>query len=992
MWKIRIALTLVCGACIVFLAWFAWTSRDIATPEQLRVWRTELTDLDPTVRLTAAEGLLKHTGEDIDVRFVRAEALASLHRHDSARDELADLISQDWHGLRDSLRLMIECNLLDARSRIAAASPHTVEFVTGAVEPLLAETQDLIELLRTEGGSNIDAFVYEARVVAHRVGVSWLALRAMQIDRDKVEASEAIEEAQLLDLDYEKARLDLGKWETRLIEACETVIGIDPSNPWGYRLMFEMHFGRQRFEKARQIAERVANERFVERRLAGELASALINIELSDAIMTTDNDVQLAGMLLNHEGLYGDAESHYHLGYAAWSLVNGDTQTAREHCTDVLAVSPTHPRARCHLAMALISERRFDDAIAVIGPVMSTHRIAQAHYLYGAALLTRNRPEDVSEGIKHLRKALDLDESLLAARLMLAETMVAQGFLNDAEQDVIAAVGIQPNHPRVEAIRARLMVEAMDLEAVRKAIDQRAASEHTPLTADDVVLAVYMALDDDPTVRKHLQQRRRRQPYDVLTLIAAGWLDADRIERQEVAGTFVRGLIELVDVHPLQEPFPPSILAIDAPLPRHSSGPAAREATGAAKITADPLRTNRFVPWFENEALRLVIAAQRQWPDDKKLTAARALLEAWLGDDVGARVTFRELSDEDLADRPDLRAIRHWVNDQTREAQHLLADAQGQDADAAAWLWLQVMSAARRENANIEKPLRRLLAAHPWAGPVLMSLLRPHVEKSDMHLAERLMSTIEDACPNTALAQVMRARLDLCAGNAPQALQRIRFIVNRERDYAESSAFRFSTEVRARAVLTIGDPQMVRSMFERLTLEVKQDDRQMQIRAIDALLEAQRLDDAGTEIAVMFAEPKLPPVWLDALLARAVAVMPRSRVINLINTRLQIDRDNPLLLLYRAYCNEMYGKLDEAQKDIDAVLATQGNVPRAVMAKASVKQRKGRISDAIELYERLLETDGPSRAAAEDALRRMLATPQHQNAEVPIEPVEVPAD
>jgi tetratricopeptide (TPR) repeat protein len=98
---------------------------------------------------------------------------------------------------------------------------------------------------------------------------------------------------------------------------------------------------------------------------------------------------------------------------------------------------------------------RLDADIAELKAILAEDpKSAAAHALLGIAYLTKRSPELVAEAAGELRQAIDLDPSLIPARLYLARLYLDLGRPERASEELQAALAAMPEQPQLQALLA----------------------------------------------------------------------------------------------------------------------------------------------------------------------------------------------------------------------------------------------------------------------------------------------------------------------------------------------------------------------------------------------------------------------------------------------------------------------------------------------------------------------------------------------------------
>lgn len=242
------------------------------------------------------------------------------------------------------------------------------------------------------------------------------------------------------------------------------------------------------------------------------------------------------------------------LRLSAMAFERKDLTTARAELQDVLKAEPNNPRALLLDARFLMSERRFDEALARSdAAVKADNRLADAHYVRGLLLLAR---ADTGGATNEFRETLRLNPRAAAAqaqlariyfmqgqtdvsrqfaenavtndpgnaemRLMLVRALAAEGSLPRAETEMNALLASQPNSPAVQAGMGTLMLMKRDPEAARRYYERALALQPRDAEALNGLIAIDIALKDMPRARGRIDEALKVSPRDITLLLLAG--------------------------------------------------------------------------------------------------------------------------------------------------------------------------------------------------------------------------------------------------------------------------------------------------------------------------------------------------------------------------------------------------------------------------------------------------------------------------------------
>lgn len=123
----------------------------------------------------------------------------------------------------------------------------------------------------------------------------------------------------------------------------------------------------------------------------------------------------------------------------------------REH------TSSRSPKALAQLAVALLNQKRLDEAIDVLQAALQLKPTwRELHYNLGYACAQLGR---TNEAIIHLRNALERDPNYVPGYNALAELLIGRGETNEARRLLSQALDLSPSHPRASALLKRIQAD-----------------------------------------------------------------------------------------------------------------------------------------------------------------------------------------------------------------------------------------------------------------------------------------------------------------------------------------------------------------------------------------------------------------------------------------------------------------------------------------------------------------------------------------------------
>ncbi len=983
----RILLVII-GAVLVFVVVATLTLlalRSPVTEANLAVYRKNLENHDPRLRVEAAVQILRTDPMDQPARLAYAGGLIDLGRYAVARDSLNTLArNQKAEGRSAALLLVAESYLAQSEEIVAESGANSPDLLAGKIDPLLTEAAAIGNALGDAPEVAVDRAMILARVHDVRATVLEAQLQGFEMELVKARAAALEDQIHLAGVQAGELRRRIEE-EHKKIEAFTTVaIAADPTDARPHAMLFRMWMRVGEVAKARQAAGAMVNQPGLDHALAGRVALALLDQETDSGREVTAADRRLAEALLSHRNLTGPTSIRFDLAKGELALQSGNFEGAQTFADDVLRQYRDHPVALSQWARAMIGQNRAKEAVIRLVPITERTTLPLLHYVLGAAYL---KSGDVKAGREVLRQALDQRPDLLPARLLLAESMVDTGFIYEAEPDILTAAAMSPTHPRVLALTARLLIEKLDGTGLttlwREHLQQ--AGELTP---EEIALAAGMVIDDVPDVKSLAEAMLEKDATNLAGVMGRQWTRATPRQRFFIASVVVAGCEDALDADPLRHALPPAIPILEG---SRKAGilteAAARAATAqAANATAsatsssveyDPRRrTNApkpdptalwqswFIPWPHESALDMVALATRRWPDDARLRR-QAVLLAWM---LGRREIaqqhleqWKRLMPEDA----EVQLVDETLN--VSASPQLIAGGQSAFADERPMLsdWIFLAQAVNRGSQGATgDALQLLLSRHAWCEPAVLLPVRKAMAANDPLEARGYIELAKSANPQ--LASLALARFDLATGRPLDALHAAEMTISAEPGGSELRSL--AGELRARSNLATGQMEIAVGAFENLALSTPHRQAQMQIAVVDVYLAAGRTPAASATITTTLADPRTTPRQMDALLARAMVVMPADRLVQLCNSLLRYRPGEGVLLAYKIQGLLETEQLPEASVLLRGLAEHQPDSPRVLILQGRLASRRGDVAGAMEAYQKLLRQGG---ASADAALREL---------------------
>ncbi len=943
--------------------------------EMIPKFEQQLTHTDPSVRLAGASGLLEFEPARPDALLVFAEASLELAEYDEAREKLISLRDLAEAGesidLAKVTRLHADTCLLQAGTIVAQSDPTDADSIEDRVERLVGEAEEQRARLATLPDQTTSSLLIDVGVADVRSALLRLEARELEGNIINKRLAEQEDEAKLISITLADVRGKIAEQDGLLVEAADQVLSADPSNQVARRRLVDMHLRSGRLDEARKQAEAMASQEKLDPVTAGRIANLLLDLDFSFGEAVTVEDLRIARKLIEHPTVR-DAK-HPSLELARLFLLHHEAEPSE--VIDVaykLFSRPAfarHPRVVQIYTMALIAAGDARAAIDTIRPyneqAMPSYE-ALSQYVLGAAYIAA---DNRALGDQALRESVRLKPDSLPPRVMLAESLVDQGRLGAAEPDIRAAAQINPDHPKVIALYARLAVESDDRRPLYERVESALNDPSFELTPHHAVLAVSMAMDEVERGKRSVSLLLKDSPNDALGLIGRAWGQATPQQRAAVARIVTRSVWLALQRDPMSEPRWPTYTRLSAqamqPPQPSDSGPTPEDAIA----TIEQLRRNYFVPRIEQVALDLATLALERWPAQAALVADAAVLQLWLGDDDAARRNLKTLTAEQR-EAEGVAPVHAWLAgedvDVTGEG------AEGKPVGLPPRLqWLALATALRGDSyLATHGAVHAILTDHPWADLAVIEAMRKAIERGD-HDRALAWTTVAHGV-NPRLGALLRVRYLLSVGRLEDAADEGEQLIT---DLDPNAVVRWqAAEVRARTHLAMGRPGAAIADFTNAALVAPYHNMGLMRAAVDVAVAGDRLQSARDTLARLLGDERTPPYWRDLLLARYAEIRPNDEFGNQVERLLVFRSGDPLLRWYRARAHEAVGgdeALDRAEQTYQGLLDDAPKSPRVLLAAADLAIRRQKLDVARGLLNRLAALGGLSEQAAAERLKRI---------------------
>ncbi len=943
------------AVAVIAVSWtfVRWRGRAIAS--QVKRCEQRLDHADPRVRIDSARGLLRVDPTRPQAALVLARTLVEVGQWAEARGVLEDLKEAGPVSIRtEALSVYAQSYLSEAADWIARNSTGKLDTSGDQVQSLLTKADRITSNLEQMTGTEGVVTRLKATDAHCQAALVRLMLMEKRVQLTKAQATDSNDRTAAIVAAISQLTQRLGGLERQVAQLSRKLVTLQPADPVGWELLFQGYVDARAFDHARQTAKEVTELSEVDAALAGKIANTLLNLNSLFAHPTVPEDLDIAGRLLSHHLVKGTDHIDYRTAQISLALHQSQYRLAEELANGVLQDYPGHGRATCLLGIALIQQGHGKKAIAQLSFLNDRVRSAQVKFILAAAMLSQ---EMTDSGREMLRQSLDLRPDNLPALVMLAGSLANDGYILEAEQDIIAAAGLNPLHPSVIKLSIQLLVAQMDRPGIWQILDDPDHARLSPVRWQDVAVAVAMVLDDTAAVSRLVAQRLRSDPGHVRMWLADHWCRAPSQHRFDLATLLVRYLLERLDTDPLAQPNPPRVpVVVD------------QSSSGDLSNPLNPFYTTIYVPSGYQMGLELIDAALRRWPDKPALLDLAARLSLWDGQDRRAAHYLAKLGRTGAGRSATAVAVQAHLEDVGRSSQspsNVESSYKTITCDTPTCRLVMLLVALNQGNRQVaEAHLTRMLSELAWAEPPLIFAIRDALERGEPEQAWAWLAIAEKI--NPAVATLARARLNLSMGQPIESVHDLKSLLRSEDVNSELS--RMAVDVLSRAGIAMGQVQVGISMIENLALSVQFQDRELRLAVVDVLLAAGQTTVAIAALKVMFNEQAIPARWLDRLLVRAYAMMGPVRTHQLVEVLLERQPKEPLLLLYKARCTAEAGDLTGADAQLDAIREVRPHAPRLLMTMARSAAAQGRWGDARRLCHQLIQRGGDGSEAAQREL------------------------
>ncbi len=977
--RIRLILLLVAGLMAVTLLsvnlWHRYT-----LPGKVAEWRSQLTDEEPAVRIAAAESILRLSRDDAQARLVLATAYLDSLRFGPARDILQPLMITDSPSRIHALILMADSYLLEAGQQAADIAPSSADLASVRIEALLNEAQTLQRTLATMPEAGAVPLLMDARIFDIRATVVQTKLRTLDIELSKATAADAESQVHAVGVQLAEWRGQLNELNQRVEALCLQALSTYPGELRPHALLVRrfQRLGDQ--AKIRQTLELLAQHKGnMDRVVVGQVILAFLDLEWSHGWIISKEDWQLVDRLLHHASLTGTRTIDFRLAQTQLALQRADWETVLAQARETMRVFEGHPRAICQYNLALAQMGQLQEAMRNLAALNDKRRSPYAKYTLGRLYLLDHQPKMAME---QFRQALDLENHLVAPRLAIVQTLIQQGYIQEAANDIRSLYRRAPLHPEAVQAHVQVMVEFMELENLATLVRAHSdpAGDNQGWQAVGIVTA--LLLDDLPTAQGLARQRLKTKPIDVLANVALVLDPKAQNRRFQLAGMLAAVMLDMMDADPLQRLVPPRrvqgladlarpgmasqnngdddvlSMAINPNLPPPTTEGSNLPVVGAVDLAS--LSLGRFVPPSYRAGLELAEAALDRWPG-QQLLRRHALTLSLLAEDADARelhwLTLSSQSDN-AADNIVLGAVAayerlDWSALQDQLQNWPIDDATYPDV-LRTWLDLSQLAAGPGQAGLLRPAMRKALHDHPWCEPILLSALRETLARRDLELTFGLMQDAKQITPQMAL--LTSARLGLATQRLHDAGGDLELLLTKEGTASELRII--AADPNVQMLIALGRTEQAAGLLERLGTSCHYRRYAMLLSAADLLQEMGRSNTAVSILTAVAADPQISPRWLDAALQRLVEVLPAERAVRLLDNMMQLQPGQWVVRVHQALALIKAGDMAGAREVMSYLERVSPGVPRLAGLQVQIALSENKLTQARRILEQWQQQGG----------------------------------
>lgn len=606
-----------------------------AQAKKLAQLEARIATVDPFSQVRSAQQILDIDAYHMPARLALADALITLGRGGAAHQTLEPVLqSREGPHYVKALHLSIDACLREAHELLRTAAPRALDLTVKRVEHLTDSAATAILALDDLPQGAGAAAGYRAAVTDLRAALIFRRLHQLDNEYAKIKAAQGDSLNTATGRAIQALKNELRESHHELRELCQRALQIDPDSTWPSVCLFRAALREGKQPAAMQAAAQLIGQPSLSRWLAGDICDTMLSIESTDAGSLTAQDLKIIAAIMNHENLLGCESLRFNLAQVALALYQGQFEQAKDMAKAMRGRYPDHPRGTALLAMARVRLGQIDHAMKLLTPLNDRVRFADGRYVEAVAHLAAGKPQRAHE---LLRQCLEMNGRHLPAMIVLAESLADTGHIDGAARDISTAFELNPRHPRVLALYARLII--MQSDRVDLVNRLRSFLAVKPPTWSDAAIAADMVRDDAPAVAELATHRIQTNDGDFLALICLSWTKADPSARAEIAMLVAATLLDVVDDDPLRWPDPPMPMLL------------LRRERSATVAPSRQLIESHFIATPYELALELVDVATQRWPDQTSLRQSADKLRSYV--ETGAELAANEAAlAEHMAQHP----------------------------------------------------------------------------------------------------------------------------------------------------------------------------------------------------------------------------------------------------------------------------------------------------------------------------------------------------
>ena len=966
-------------------------------PQRVAQWRAQLADEYPAQRIAAAQSILRVSHEDAQARLVLAAAYLDSLRFGPSRQTLQPLLAIDGPSRMHAQLAMTESYLIEAAFQAADATAASADLVAERVESLLGEAVLLHKSLAANPEAGASPLLIEARILDIRAMIMQARLRSLDIEFSKASAIDAEAQVHSVGVQLAEWRGQLAILNQRIEAVCRQALEQYPHDPRPHALMVRRWIRQGDHAKVHRSLEILANHPGpLERSIVGQVVISFFDLEWTVGRVITPTDLEMVRQLLEHPSLTGVRNIDFRLAQTELSLRQADWDTALEQAMQTMRIFVGHPRAVCQYDMALAQLGRRSEAIRSLAVLNEKIRSPYTRYMLGRIYLLDQQPNMAME---QFRQALDIQSDLAGPRIAIVQTMLDQGYIREAANDIRWLYRRMSDHPLAVQAYIRLLVEQMDLENLASLILQQGDPAGNAQGWRSAAIVTSLLVDDLPQAQVLAREQLLDNPIDPLAHLTLVLAPDKHGARFQLSGMLATVLLDLMDADPMLRLGTPQrlagmnhlkrttitsrhnpdtdilSLAIDPNLPRPTAGDADLPVVEA--IDLDPLSLGRFVTPSYRTALDLAEAALDRWPDQEMLRK-HALVLSLFCDDAPSRnahwqVLYSHHPEAYWLNHP-LQAVDAFARMDWQALADQLSRWRAEDVTYPSvlriWLDLSLLASTPAHASGLRPALRKALHDQPWCEPLLLTPLRETLARRELEMTFGMMQDARQITPQMSL--LTGARLGLATQRLQDASHDLEMLLAKEGTASELRMIAADPSIKV--LLSLGRPEQAAGLLERLGLSCSYRRHAMHLAAADLLHQLGRTSTAISILTATAAESQISPRWLDAALQRIVALLPPERSVRLLENMQQIQPGQWIVRVHLAMAQIRNHELDAALETLAYLERVAPRLPRVAAVRIQVSIAQNNLEKARQLLTEIQQQGGRSGRDAAQWLAELAAS------------------